>query len=335
MIKLSKPLGLIWFFAFLLFVATIIQYLLKNEYWWLTAIIAILVSQTLIIIYWQNAKFGTIPNIIILVVSIVAFATFSFDRIVSREIEHLFSKAKIEDHSPVTTDMITHLPAPVQKWLTNSGIIGKEKINAVRLKQTALMKMKRRQEKWTNAKAEQYYSIEKPAFIWKVNLQMMPFLKVVGRDKFVDGKGEMLIKILSLFPVVNIRNNEKINSGALQRYLGEIVWYPSAALSPYFTWEAIDDFSARATMKYNGTKGSGTFYFDENGNFVKFSALRFMGGDEDDTLEEWIITAKESRIINGITIPVQCEATWKLEDGDWTWLKLEITDIEYNVTKEY
>jgi hypothetical protein len=25
------------------------------------------------------------------------------------------------------------------------------------------------------------------------------------------------------------------------------------------------------------------------------------------------------------------EATWMLESGPWTWLKLEITDIRYNI----
>ena len=42
-------------------------------------------------------------------------------------------------------------------------------------------------------------------------MQMAPCIEVVGRDKFENGKDEMLIKILSLLPVVNIKDNEKIN----------------------------------------------------------------------------------------------------------------------------
>ena len=197
------------------------------------------------------------------------------------------------------------------------------------------MKMKPEQEKWTDAYAEQYFTIDKPAFIWKVNMQMMPFMDIVGRDKFFEGKGEMLIKILSLIPVVNNRDNEKINSGTIQRYLGEIVWFPSAALIPYITWEQIDNLSAKALMTYKGTSGSGVFYFDEDGNFTKYIAQRYMGTDEDAKLKEWIITVSESRVMHDIKIPVKMEATWKLEGGDWTWLKLEITDIEYNKTIEF
>ena len=143
----------------------------------------------------------------------------------------------------------------------------------------------------------------------------------------------MLIKILSLVPVVNIKDNEKINTAALQRYLGEIAWFPTEALSPNIAWEKIDEFSARATMTYKGTTGSGTFYFDESGNFEKFTAMRYMGGEEDSQLKEWTIVAKESTVMNGINIPVNMTATWKLDNGDWTWLRLELTDISYNIEK--
>jgi hypothetical protein len=328
-------LGFIWFIAFLIFVFAIIQYLLNNEYWWLTAIIGILVSQTLVITFWQDAKFGTIPNVIILLVSIVAFAAFNFDRNISQEIDNMFSQNIFKDQNTITAEMITHLPTPVQNWITNSGLIGKERIYAVRLKQKALMKMKPEQEKWTDANAEQYFTVDKPAFIWKVEMQMMPFMDIVGRDRFFEGKGEMFIKVFSLIPVVNSRDNEKINSGTIQRYLGEIVWFPSAALIPYITWQKIDDFSAKASITYNGTTGSGVFYFDEDGNFTKYIAQRYMGTDDDALLKEWIITVNENKIINGIKIPVKMEATWKLEGGDWTWLKIEITDIEYNKTIEF
>jgi hypothetical protein len=148
---ISKPLGLLWFITFLIFISAIIQYLLNNEYWWLTAIIGILVSQTLVITFWQDAKFGTIPNVIIFLVSIIALATLNFDRNVSQEIDRMFSQNALKKQNIITADMIAHLPAPVQKWITNSGLIGKERIYAVRLKQKAFIKMKPEQEEWSDA----------------------------------------------------------------------------------------------------------------------------------------------------------------------------------------
>ncbi len=330
----SKSSGIFWLIAFLFFILIAFLYGIKDNYWCSLSFAAILVSQILIIYFWKDAKFGTLPNIIILFVAIAVCANYNFQRMTSIEIRNILSKTNNIEAKIITNEMITHLPESVQNWLSNSGIMGKLEINNVFLKQNALMKMKPEQVNWKEAKAEQYFTTRQPAFVWTVNIKMMPLIDVVGRDKFKDGEGEMLIKILSLIPVVNSKSNDKINSGSLQRYLGEIVWFPSAALSPNITWEEIDAFSARATMTYKGTTGSGIFSFDKNGNFKKYTAKRYRGGEKVAQLTDWVIKANESKVVNGIKIPVKMTATWKLDDGDWTWLKLEVTEISYNVIKE-
>jgi hypothetical protein len=71
-IPISKPAGLMWMLTALLFIATFILYLLENEYWGMMAIAAIMLSQLLITMNWRDAKFGTIVNIVILVVYILS-----------------------------------------------------------------------------------------------------------------------------------------------------------------------------------------------------------------------------------------------------------------------
>jgi len=117
------------------------------------------------------------------------------------------------------------------------------------------------------------------------------------------------------------------------KVLAEIVWFPSAATSPYISWESIDDYSAKATMAYNETTGSGIFYFDENGDFKKFSTMRFMEAEKESELKEWVVESIETEVVNGVKIPVEMKATWKLDDRDWTWLQLKLTEIEYNIEK--
>lgn len=45
---------------------------------------------------------------------------------------------------------------------------------------------------------------------------------------------------------------------------------------------------------------------------------------------DWIITVRKHTVMDGIKIPVEMDATWKLNEGDWTWLKLPIEEIRYN-----
>lgn len=328
--NITKPMGVLWLFGFGFLFLSAVVFMLNIDWWWITGIAAVILSQILIVLFWQDAKFGTIPNIIILLVAIVAFAGWSSNRYVKNEITEMFSEYPVDKKEILTEEKISHLPTVIQRWLRNSGVIGKEIIHSVYLKQRGQIRMKPEQENGYNAQAEQWFTVDNPAFIWKVKVDMMPLVFFTGRDKFSDGKGSMLIKILSLINIVNSRDNEKINQGTLQRYLGEIVWFPTAAVSPFIKWEEVDSVTARATMTYKETTGSALFYFNENGDFIKFTAMRYMGTEKDSQLKEWTITLNEYKFYDGIKIPVKGEATWKLAEGSFTWYKLEIYDVKYN-----
>lgn len=327
---ISKTFGIFWFLTFLLFTITTILILVRSNYWWLSGFLAIIISQVLILNWWSDAKFGTIANLIILSVVIIGYSSFNFKEKIKEERKTLFENSQPKSQEIVTEKALTDLPSIVQKWMINSGIIGKQQVSNIYLIQKLQLKLKPEQKNWNNGTAEQYFTIQPPAFNWNINTEINSMLNVVGRDKFEDGKGEMIIKLLSIIPVAEAKNNEKVNQATLQRYLAEILWFPSASLSQYIKWESIDDYSARATMEYKGTKGSGEFHFDKNGNFKKFVTMRYK--DVNDTEPtKWVVTATKIGERNGIKIPVECEASWELESGTFTWLKLKITDIQYNL----
>ena len=325
---ISKTYGIVWFLAFLLFAITIILILFNSDYWWIGGFLAVIISQVLVFYYWSDAKFGTVANVIILLATIIGYSSFNFKQQIKAERIGLFENSQFKDREIITQEELVGLPTIVQKWLTNSGIIGKKAISRVHLTQELQLKLKPDQTSWSKGVAEQYFTIQPPAFNWHINTEMNSVLSVVGRDKFEDGKGEMTIKLFSLIPVANSKNNEKVNQATLQRYLAEIVWFPSASLNQYIKWEIIDDYSARAIMEYKGTKGSGEFHFDKDGNFEKFVAMRYQYSDAINPTE-WSVIATKTEKMKGIKIPVECEASWELEGGKWTWLKLKITEIKY------
>lgn len=328
-LPISRNWGILWLAAFLLLVAAAVFLLLKFRYWWVLMFGGILLSQLLVIFFWGDARWGTIPNVILLIASLIVFSGQVFTREIERERSAMLQNSLPYNFEKISPEKLNHLPVPIKNWLENSGITGKQNISTVLLKQKAKMKLKPEQTRWFDAEADQYFTTELPAFNWTVNLKMNPLVKIRGRDKFEDGKGEMLIKMNSLINIVN-EKGEKIDEGSLQRFLGEIVWFPSAALHPNIVWEEVDSLTARATLKINETKGSGTFFFNKNGDLEKFTALRYKGNEPDAQHHKWIISVKETSDMNGIRIPTKMESTWMLESGPWTWLVLEITDILYN-----
>lgn len=265
--------------------------------------------------------------LIILAVIIIGYLVWSFNLKASSDIDALFFKPAANG-SVVTEDMLSDLPAPVERWLIHCGVPGREEIQTVYLKQTGKMKLKPGQENWMKSEAEQSFNAIQPQFTWRVRTSMFG-LPVVGRDDFANGKGSMLIKLAGLIPVVNLADDPKLSESTMQRYLGEIIWFPTAALSPYITWEAIDDSSARATMEYAGIEGSAIFYFDEKGEPARVLMSRYRDiNDEEPT--DWLAEIKKVDRVNGIVIPVDVEASWLSDDGKFTWYVFEVQDVRYN-----
>jgi len=330
--KISKPAGLMWLFTTFLFLAAFMFFLISQEWWWMITAPAILISQVLIIIYWQDAKYGTIANIIILTVTIVSIGDWQFQTMVKREIES-FATVPTMEKRILTDDMVDTLPPVVQKWLQRSRVIGKEIIQTVYLEQTGEM-LKTQDGRWMPFKARQWFTTEKPGFIWIADVKAAPGIHLKGRDKYQDGQGHMLIKLLSLFTIANTTGSET-DQGAMLRYLAETIWFPSAAVNDYIHWEQIDAVTAEATMIFSGLTVSGIFKFDKKYDLISFEARRYYDREEGATLENWLIQTDQDgyREFDGIRIPASGSVTWKLKEGDYRWLKLEIGDIHYNKQK--
>jgi hypothetical protein len=316
--------GAIWLLAALTWITAGILYFLKRDSFWIPAFVAIVISQMLIIFYWHDAKFGTIANAIILVVVIISIARASFNKSVDRELSNMFEVARKAGSSGQTAK--ASLPQIVTKWLEVT-----KSTNAVPSKvwltQDGAMRSKPSAD-WMSFSAVQHYTINPPGFIWNSQINAGSMITIAGRDKFENGRGNMLIKPLYMFSLAN-SSGQEIDQGTMLRYMGELIWFPEAAVMDYFHWEGIDSTSATLSMTYNGVSAKGTFTFDENGLVKSFSAQRFGDFDGEFRKEKWEVKVTEHNMINGHLIGSKCEVTWKLEEGDFTWLRLEVKDINY------
>ncbi|HKJ66399.1 MAG TPA: DUF6544 family protein [bacterium] len=269
--------------------------------------------------------------VVLVVVTVIGKKTFTGK--VHREVTGMFDGAMPVNPDTVTESEVVGLPEPVQRWLRFSGIIGDERILTVRLKQRGEFRMSP-DGSWMPFTAEQYYTTERPAFIWYTTMKSAPFLPITGRDRYWQGRGNMLIKLLSIVPVVDATGPE-MDQGTLVRFLNEMMWFPSAALNDYMRWEAIDDTSARATMEYQGVSGSAVFSFDQNGEMTNMVADRYRSVDDRFELAQWATPIEESREFGGIRIPCKGEGVWNPDSGDFSYIRVEITDIEYNEPRLY
>jgi hypothetical protein len=224
--------------------------------------------------------------------------------------------------------MLQELPSSVQKYLRYSGVVGKPWINTVSLKQAGQMKPSP-QGKWFPIVAEEYYSVNPPGFIWRARgpKEWLPIIH--GRDSYLGGKGQLLIKLVSLFPVANGRG-EELDQGAMMRYLNEMMWFPTAFLGKNVSWKAIDENSAQVTLAVEGKSVNAIVYFDDQGKLVNFVAKRYMSKGTGFSLETWETPISDYCEFNGFKLPSKGSAIWKLNDGDYKYIDISISEIEYN-----
>jgi hypothetical protein len=270
-----------------------------------------------------------LAGLVVLLALTLAWGHWGFNRMVRQEVA-AFLPRTLPAGEVVTPGRIAHLPAPVQNWLVRSGMVGQDEIAVVHLHQSGQM-LTKPGGSWMPVVSEQYFRTADPGFIWLADVKMMPLLHMAGRDMYQDGRGKMVIKLASLLKVVDASGAET-DQGTMLRWLAEMVWFPSASLSPYITWEAVDSLSAKATMKYGEVTASGLFTFTPEGDFSSFIADRYYYRKEGSTLEPWLVRVEEGGYgeLGGIRMPVRCTVTWRFKEGDFTWYRLTIEGAEYN-----
>lgn len=326
-LQISRDAGMLWLLAGIGILVVTIGYAWQVNYWWYLGMGIAIFSQVLIILYWGEAKFGTLPNVVLFCLSLLVGANANFEKQVNQEVNELFSQSP-KAFGTLDSQPISTFPEPVQRWLERSGALEAPLPGQVLVKQDFQLKLKPNQKDWYQGTANQYFNPVHPGFVWSLDLKLNPLVQVKGRDKLKDGKGEMLIKLWSLISMVNEKGNPRIDEGTLQRFLGEIVWFPAAAKSPYLTWEAINKNEAKALFAFQDSTVSGVFTFDELGRFVKFRTERYLGGEADATRKPWIVEAREYSRFEGVEVPSLCEASWILEEGPWTWAKIRVLSVE-------
>ncbi len=321
--------GILWLLDGLLLLTALFLLLFQNGLWAVLAVTGALLSQLLIGLNWSDAKYGTLINLLIFAVAIPVIAHGRFQKMASLEVAVLRKDAVTAPALEMTKT--GDLPEIVQKWLDKSGAAARPDVRTLRLEQQGKMRTTPG-GKWMKFTAVQHYSVNIPAFVWQVKVQAFPGLQLTGRDKLRNGRGEMLIKALSLFPVAHEKGNEKVDTGSMLRYLGEICWFPIAARAPYLKWKEEGNNSAVAQFSWNGKEVNGSFNFSPEGDLRSFEALRYYGSGKDSQSEKWHIDILENAIFDGVMVPSKCRVTWKLPEGDFEWLNLEITSLKYNVS---
>ena len=248
------------------------------------------------------------------------------NRTIQHEALALLQQSEQAQPMLITDVGLTGLPEVVQRYLRYAGVVGEEPIRTVRLTQQGVMRQQPG-KKWIPLVAEQYFTTKPPAFLWHCTMRPIPPVWITATDQFFQGHGSMRIKLWSFIPLGN-EHGPHMDQGELQRYLGEMIWFPTAWLSDAIAWQALDAHSVKATIRESGVTASMVLHVNEQGQLTHVTADRYRG--QHGQLTPWSVQVQEYQEVSGMRIPTSIEVTWHLASGEFTWFRVQITEIEYN-----
>jgi len=328
--EISKPVGVAWLITTLIFLVATVSFLLKKDLWWLVAIAGVILSQILIIFFWQDAKFGTIANIIILFLVIPTWAAWRYENQFTKDVTENLTHSKLLPEPLLTTEAISHLPEPVQRYIIFSGAIDKPVLTNFRIRFEGQIRGDEKSA-WMPFTTEQYNFIDAPTRLFFMKA-IMKGLPVSGYHSFRNGTAIMDIRLFSWFNVQYQAGKEMDIAETVTWFNDLCLFAPAGLIDKRIDWESIDSLSSRATFTNNNITITANLYFNTNGELVNFvSDDRYqILSDTDRKSVRFSTPVKNYVEHNGRKYPSYGEAIWNLPEGDLVYGQFNTKEVEYN-----
>lgn len=322
--------GILWLLAALLLLGTALALITHNPLWWIPALLGIVVSQTLILGAWYDAKWGTIPNLIVAIPVALAVFTAQFKAQYQSQVEAGLERTQSIAHSIVTEADIAHLPPPVQSYLRYVGVVGQPKVHHVYCAFGAEMRSKG--EEWFSLDTEQHNFYDEPTRLFWLSGKRKG-LPVVGYHGYYDSLSFMTIKLGGLIPVVNQQSEEMFTAETVTLLNDMCIFSPAALIDTNrLQWEARDDRSCKVFFTNKDVTVSAILSFNDKDQLVNFvSEDRYDLSSGKPEKAEFSTPLSDYREINGRRVAHYGEAVYTYPDGEaFAYGRFTMRDLRYN-----
>ncbi len=219
------------------------------------------------------------------------------------------------------------LPAPVERYLSLATSGRRAPIRTVLLRHGGTLS-RDFDKPPLDIRGEQHFTANPPGFVWRGHVAMLPGVWMDARDRSVGGRGQMTAWLDSTVRMVDV-TGPALDTGALLRLLGEMVWFPTAyADARFVTWTAVDEHSARATLRVADREVSAEFRFGADGMPTTVLAERMRDVDGKGVLTPWLAECDDFRDTDGLKVPFRVEVSWLIDGRKLTYARWRLESLE-------
>jgi hypothetical protein len=329
--NINKPIGVLWLVTSMLFIIALVLFILNQDSWRVIGVASLIFSQILIFSSWTDAKYGTIMNIIVLVVVILSAGSYMVEQKFKKSVLHNFKNNNKMDGEILTELDISHLPTLVQKYIRYTGSIGKQKVKNFKAIFTGGIRSNP-EDDYMSFESTQYNFFHSPSRIFFIKANKMG-LPAIGLHIYENAKAIFQIKLLGLIPIVDA-NGRKLDQGETVTLLNDMCFMaPATLIDERIKWSEIDDLSVIAYFTNGNITVSATLYFNERGELINFlSNDRYEINGKVYKNYPWLTPVKKYKDVNGWRLPSEAELIYIRPTGNFTYGKFKLSNLEYNRT---
>jgi hypothetical protein len=230
----------------------------------------------------------------------------------------------------ISENTIADLPEPVQGYFRQCGFVGAcftDYAEIIWEKSSIKLQPDR---KWMKLKTMQFNFVSEPSRLAYMKASMLGVIPFEGRDKYALGGAHMYGVLGKLIKIFDAKDRQTAQGAAIV-LLAEALFIPQIAIQNYIHWESVDDMKANARFIHKGIDVGGTFHFNENGEYVRFTTNERPYSKPDGNYEffPYTIEIKSYQQQGNIKIAQDVSAIWHLPDGDYEYWKGRVKEINF------
>lgn len=228
-------------------------------------------------------------------------------------------------HPLVTEASIADLPYPVQRYIRQSGAVGKPRPASLTVTYDARMFQKPGAAAMTGV-AIQYDRFDPPKRLFYLPTRMFGLPVKVLHD-YNGEAATMRVRLAGLFSVVDTGGVAFSRMETVTLLNDLCLFAPGWLGDPRLTWTPVDDRSAAVTFRNGPHIVSARLFFNEAGELVNFTSTDrgALQSDGSARLMPWSTPASGYKSLGGQRLLTYGAAIWSAPEGDFTYGKFTVT----------
>jgi hypothetical protein len=187
------------------------------------------------------------------------------------------------------------------------------------------------QSDWTDISSQQYDFYGDPARLFYIESSLfgVPFN---GFHRYVGKNATMQIKIASIVQIVDAKGEKMNQAETVTMFNDMCILAPATLIDKAIQWEPLDSLTVKASFTNQGYTVSAVLSFNQVGELVNFvSRDRFMSADGKTYLNyPWSTPVRDYKDFHGRKVATYGEGIWHTPEGEYSYAKFDLAEIEYN-----